>query len=63
MEACYKAALELYAETSAKNEKFKKIHDHYMKFLEDQVLWFRVAEGNYDNFMQTGRKAGGDAKK
>ena len=52
MDACYKAALELYAETSAKNAKFKKVHDHYMKFLEDQVLWFRVAEGNFDNFMQ-----------
>lgn len=63
MDACYKAALELYAETGAKNEKFRKVHDHYMKFLEDQVLWFRVAEANYDNYMQSGRKAGGDAKK
>jgi TRAP-type mannitol/chloroaromatic compound transport system substrate-binding protein len=61
MEACYKAALELYAETSAKNAKFKKVHDHYMKFLEDQVLWFRVSEGNFDTFMQTGRRSGGAA--
>ena len=53
MDACYKAAKELYAETSAKNEKFKKVHEHYMKFLEDQVAWFRVAEGTYDNFMAT----------
>jgi TRAP-type mannitol/chloroaromatic compound transport system substrate-binding protein len=57
MEACYKAAQELYAETAEKNAKFKKVHEHVNKFLEDQVLWFRVAEGNYDNFMQTGRKA------
>jgi len=63
MEACYKAALEVFGEISAKNAKFKKIHDHYMKFLEDQVLWFRVAEGNYDNFMQTGRKAAPAAAK
>ena len=62
LEATYKAAMELYAETSAKNAKFKKVHDHYMKFLEDQVLWFRVAEGNFDTFMQTGRRpAGGGA--
>ena len=27
MEACYKAANELYAETSAKNPTFKKIYD------------------------------------
>ena len=59
MDACYKAALELYKETSDKNPKFKKVHDPYMKFLEDQVLWFRVAEGNFDTFMQTGRRAGG----
>ena len=56
MDACYQAALELYAETGAKNAKFKKVHDHVMKFLEEQVLWFRVCEANYDNFMQTGRK-------
>ncbi|HUQ27060.1 MAG TPA: TRAP transporter substrate-binding protein [Usitatibacter sp.] len=61
MDACYKAALELYAETSAKNPKFKKVHDPYMKFLEDQVLWFRVSEGNFDTFMQTGRRSGGGA--
>jgi TRAP-type mannitol/chloroaromatic compound transport system substrate-binding protein len=57
MEACYKAAMELYSETSAKNAKFKKVYDHYMKFLEDQVLWFRVTEATYDQFMQTGRRA------
>ena len=35
-----------------------------MKFLEDQVLWHRVCEGNFDTFMQTGRKGGGgDAPK
>jgi TRAP-type mannitol/chloroaromatic compound transport system substrate-binding protein len=62
LEACHKAAMELYAETSAKNAKFKKVHDHYMAFLENQVLWFRVAEGNFDTFMQTGRRpAGGGA--
>jgi TRAP-type mannitol/chloroaromatic compound transport system substrate-binding protein len=56
MEACYKAALEFYAELNAKNAKFRKIHDHQMKFLEEEVLWFRVCEANYDHFMQTGRK-------
>ena len=59
LDACYKAAIELYAETSAKNAKFKKVHDHYMGFLENQVLWFRVSEGNFDTFMQTGRRSGG----
>ena len=61
LDACYKAAQELYKETSDKNPKFKKVHDHYMKFLEDQVLWFRVCEGNFDQFMQTGRRSGAPA--
>jgi TRAP-type mannitol/chloroaromatic compound transport system substrate-binding protein len=58
MDACYQAALELYGETSAKNPAFKKVYDHYMKFLEDQVAWFRVCEGTYDNFMATRPKPG-----
>jgi TRAP-type mannitol/chloroaromatic compound transport system substrate-binding protein len=56
MDACYKATTELYSELSASNPKFKRMLDHQSKFLEDEVLWFRVCEANYDNFMQTGRK-------
>jgi TRAP-type mannitol/chloroaromatic compound transport system substrate-binding protein len=51
LEACYNAAVELYTETSAKNAKFKKIFDSWKTFRNDQVLWFRVAEGTFDNFM------------
>ena len=51
MAACLKAANEVYAETSAKNAKFKKVHDPYMAFRNDQYLWWQVAEYNYDNFM------------
>ncbi|HNG88053.1 MAG TPA: ABC transporter substrate-binding protein, partial [Accumulibacter sp.] len=53
MEACHKAAMELYAETSAKNAEFKKVYDDYKKFMDDQNLWFRIAEGAYANFMHT----------
>ena len=56
MQASYKAAMELYAEISAKNAKFKTLIDHQMKFLEDQILWFRVCEANYDRFMQNERR-------
>jgi TRAP-type mannitol/chloroaromatic compound transport system substrate-binding protein len=56
MEACYKAAQEFYAEVNAKNARFKKVYDHQMKFLEDEILWFRVCEANFDAFMQAGRK-------
>ncbi|MCM8596537.1 TRAP transporter substrate-binding protein [Accumulibacter sp.] len=55
MDASYKAAMELYAETSAKNPDFKKVYDDYKKFMDDQNLWFRVAEGSYANFMYSKR--------
>ena len=51
MEACYKASQELYSETSATNEKFKKVHDAMMAFRNDEYLWWQVAEYSYDNFM------------
>ena len=51
MDAAFKAAQELYAETAAKNEGFKKMHDHYMAFRDDQILWARVCEKNFDDFM------------
>ena len=51
LEACYNAAVQVYAETSAKNAKFKKVFDTWRPFRNEQVLWFRVAEGTFDNFM------------
>src|SRR5579871_154673 len=51
MEACYKAAQQVYAETSAKNAKFKKVYDPWKKFLDDEYEWFQVADVSYDNFM------------
>ena len=55
MDACYKAAMELYAETSAANPGFKKIYDDYKKFMDDQNLWMRLAEGAYTNYMYSKR--------
>jgi TRAP-type mannitol/chloroaromatic compound transport system substrate-binding protein len=67
MDACYKAAMERYAEESAKNPKWKKIYDNYMAFLREQILWARVCENTYDNYQATtGQQApaaGGAAKK
>ena len=55
MEACLKAANEVYAETSAKNADFKKIHDSYMAFRNDQYLWWQVAELTFDVFQVRSR--------
>ncbi|HEX2890035.1 TRAP transporter substrate-binding protein [Vineibacter terrae] len=51
MEASFNAANELYAETMAKNPKFKKVYDQWKAFRGEQVLWFRVVENTFDNFM------------
>ncbi|MER2634016.1 MAG: TRAP transporter substrate-binding protein [Rhizobiaceae bacterium] len=51
LQAAYKAAFEVYAETAAKNAGFKKVYDAWTKFRDDEYLWFRVAENTLDNFM------------
>jgi TRAP-type mannitol/chloroaromatic compound transport system substrate-binding protein len=57
MDACYASAMELYAETSAKNANFKKLWDNLSAFQKDQILWFRVTENTYDQFMATAGQA------
>jgi len=57
MNACHQAANEVYAEESAKNPKFRKIHDAWKVFRDDQILWFRVTEQNFDNYMATADKS------
>ena len=51
MDACYQAAQEQYAEWSAKVPEFNTMYNHYNKYLADELAWFRVAEGTYDNYM------------
>jgi TRAP-type mannitol/chloroaromatic compound transport system substrate-binding protein len=55
MEACLKAAFELYDETAAKNPAFRKIYEPWKKFRDEQYLWFRVAEQTLDNFVFTAK--------
>ena len=51
LEACFKAANEVYAETSAANADFKKIYDSMVPFRSDQYLWWQVAEYTFDTFL------------
>ena len=39
MEACYKAADELYAEIARTNPMFKRMHDSLVAFRGDSYLW------------------------
>ena len=58
MEACYKAANEMYDEIGAKNPDFKKIYEAMRAFRNEEYLWFQVAEYTYDNFMIRARARG-----
>ncbi|HEX4886050.1 MAG TPA: ABC transporter substrate-binding protein, partial [Casimicrobiaceae bacterium] len=53
MEACYKAAHALYDDVSGKNPRFRKVYDAWRAYRDEQLLWFRVAEAQFDTFMQT----------
>jgi TRAP-type mannitol/chloroaromatic compound transport system substrate-binding protein len=51
MDACYKAAQELYGEINKTNPKFKKIYDSYTAFMADGYLWHQVADYTMDSYM------------
>jgi TRAP-type mannitol/chloroaromatic compound transport system substrate-binding protein len=51
LQACQRAANDVYEETSAKNPNFKKVYEPWSKFLAEQNLWFKVAEFGFDNYM------------
>ena len=53
MQASYKAANEVFDETAAKNAAFKKVFEPWRRFRDEEILWFRVAEQNFDQFMAT----------
>lgn len=51
MDAAFNAAQEVWSETAAKNARFKKIYDSWKAFRNEEILWFRVAEAGFDNYM------------
>ncbi|MBF0267106.1 MAG: TRAP transporter substrate-binding protein [Alphaproteobacteria bacterium] len=51
LDACFKAAEEVYAETAASNANFKKVFEHWKAFRDMEYSWFRIAEHTYDNYM------------
>ena len=51
MQACYRAAFELYDETAARLPTFKKVYDHWKAYRDSQYQWFRVSENTFDSFV------------
>ena len=58
LSACFDAANKVYAEISAENAQFKKIHDSYMGYRREGYLWQQLSEYNYDTFMMIQQRAG-----
>jgi len=63
MAASYKASEETYEEVASKNAKFRKVYEPWKKFRAEQIEWFSIAEGRFDNFMtatqRTAQRASG----
>ena len=51
LEACFKAATEFYAETSATNPDFKKCIEAMYAQRASGYLWWQIAENTFDTFM------------
>jgi TRAP-type mannitol/chloroaromatic compound transport system substrate-binding protein len=58
MEASYRAANEVYAETTAKNADFKKVYDALTAYRGNEYLWWQVAEYSFDTFQIRARSRG-----
>jgi TRAP-type mannitol/chloroaromatic compound transport system substrate-binding protein len=50
LEACYKAATDIYNELSATNPHFKKMYESLVPFRNDGYAWLQVAEIGFDSF-------------
>jgi TRAP-type mannitol/chloroaromatic compound transport system substrate-binding protein len=50
LEACYKAANEIYADLSKTNPHFKKLYESLVPYRNDAYAWLQVAEIGFDSF-------------
>jgi TRAP-type mannitol/chloroaromatic compound transport system substrate-binding protein len=50
LEACYKAATDIYADLSKTNPHFKKLYESLVPFRNDGYAWLQVAEIGFDSF-------------
>ena len=50
MDACYKAAFEVYGDVSATNADFNKVCENILAFRNNQYEWWQMAEYSYDTY-------------
>ena len=51
LQAAEKAAYQLYNELKGKSKHWARIYPEWLKYRDEQISWFRVAEGTYDQYM------------
>ncbi|HVL58992.1 MAG TPA: TRAP transporter substrate-binding protein DctP [Burkholderiaceae bacterium] len=51
LDASYKATQEVYAEIAGQNPAFKKVHDSFFAHQRDMIVWWRVGESSFDDYM------------
>ena len=51
LDACYKAAMEVFDEESQKNGRFKKVYEQWRRFQRDQNQWYGVAEQPIQSYL------------
>jgi len=51
MDACFREAIALEGELTAKSAEFRRIHEGWSKSRDDMRAWFRVAEQSFDNYL------------
>lgn len=56
LEASYKAANEVYTDTSRTNADFKQVYDSLITFRGDEYLWWQVSEYTFDTFQIRARR-------
>jgi TRAP-type mannitol/chloroaromatic compound transport system substrate-binding protein len=56
MDAMRRANDEVMREQSAKSEVFRKVHDHWSRFLADQIVWASINDGAAEQYMLSARK-------
>jgi TRAP-type mannitol/chloroaromatic compound transport system substrate-binding protein len=58
MEACFQAAMAIYADISKSNEYFRKIYSDQVAYKKDAYLWMQLSEYTFDTFMMIQQRAG-----
>jgi TRAP-type mannitol/chloroaromatic compound transport system substrate-binding protein len=58
LEACFKAANEVFDEKSAENADFKKVYEAMKAVRNEGYLWNQLTDGTFDNFMMAQQRAG-----